>query len=237
MANSTCALIGLVLLLVLVVEHPISTSAKEVAEDSVTSLMLENIIKRTMAKYNDTIEPLNITEKGFTYERGVGRFRARAVARLLNIKLYGLSTTRRSGNVDLTKPDDITSLLTINLLMSNLKYSASGEITVLGFGFRRRFKGKLDKVHAKVLVRYNLARDVLSITHVKVIDMKGLKLTATGNSIFTTISDAIINRFIRLSISYLNQAFRIAIELALKTLFEETISDPKIGSVIKGIMD
>lgn len=237
MASSTMAVRIMVCLVsfLVVIERSVVCGVEEVEEDSVMNLILDNVIANTMANLKDIMEPLAIKQTGFTYNRSLGPIKARAVARLLDIKMSGLSSTTRSGNSQVTQSDEITSLLTINLLISNLTYSATGEVAVLGFGSKRLFKGKVDNVHAKVTVKYNMARDLLTISNVKVLEMTGLKMAAIG-TFFTTITDMIINQFIRLSIDYLGHAFRVGIEVALSKLFQEAINDIKTSQVLKGIM-
>jgi hypothetical protein len=229
--------IGVFLLLVCQVWCKKPTTHKDGEEDPVMNFMLDNIMAKTMASFKDTIDPLAIAEKGFDYKRGFGPLTASASARLLNIKMTGLSNTIRNGNADVSQPDEITSLLTFNVLMSNLTYSAQGEIAVLGFKLKRNLKGKLTNVHAKISVKYRLARDILEVSNVKVIDLKNLHLRVSGGSFVSAIADSIVNHFIRLSISYLSSAFRMGIELALTNLVQAAIDDDKTSKVLKGIMD
>jgi len=128
--------------------------------------------------------------------------------------------------------DEVTTRLAIQVEMTDLSYTTSAEISFMGNGFRRTFYGKIASIKARVVLRYNKARNTVSVLTVKVLPpMKGFTLRAKGGF---RIADAITNQVIKAASGFLESTFRFAAEFALKKLFHEAATD---NSMLKDVMD
>lgn len=177
-------LITLIALSLLNLSHASNLTIEEVVDDYIGDLKRHH-------RDNDTIY---IPVKHFVFKRGIGPLSVTGSVTLHDIELTcAIHTLRRTDDVTIGKFRNST-LVTINLDMGALPFSAEGVISFIGLGGLYHWKGKILHVASQLKLIVNSKKQVRLIKF-EIKELNEVKLNYEGNTGFlTSMRDYLINQ-------------------------------------------
>lgn len=179
-------------------------------------------MKKSMENFGHEIEPLKLEDHGYEFQTKISVIKTSAVAKLFNTSLSGLSTMRRSSNATLETIDDTFTQLIFSIAFDELKFSSSGKIAVIGIGGHRKVDAIIKDVTGKVVISYNMARDVVKVGKFSLDPLDSLNVKTSGGF---KIMDGLTNLVIKSVLPLAKKSIRLAAEYALSKVMDAAVTD------------
>ena len=199
------------------------------ADENFYNPLVDNLLEQTVKANSAKIEPLAIQDLVWRMDRGA-LVRIRAAAGVRNVRLNGLSSIARTGEVILNDLDAATSRLAFNFELTNMTHTFDGIVQAVGISSNRKFNGTVTRIAGQMVLRYSKATDELMVMTVKVTKLDNLEIIVKGGR---RLAEMVENAFIRSAVAYLERGFRVTIEYSLQVIFNRAVVNNR---VIKSIM-
>lgn len=200
----------------------LTVSINLVSSEEYINLIVDKLMKSSMANFGPEIEPLVLEEKGYEFKTKVTVVTTSAIAKLYNTTLSGLSSMRRSSNASLETVDDTFTQLSFSVAFDELRFSSSGKISLLGLGGHRTVDARIRDVTGKVVISYNMARDAVSVGTFSLDSLDSLTIKTSGGF---RVLDGLTNIVIRSVLPVAKKSIKLAAEYALTKVMNAAVAD------------
>lgn len=197
----------------------------DTAEDGKFDEFFDNVLKASLKKRAEEIEPLNASDIGVSFDRRFGFVHITGEAIFADIQVNGLSSLHRSGNSSRSVLKDGRKRVSVELSTKAVSLTANSRFHVMGLGPRRRITGKLDKLTFQLTINHNTTSNDVELHDFKVKALDGLALQAKKRELLV---DKITNLAIRASLATFRRTIRFAIQVAVKRTLRKHINDIKV---------
>lgn len=179
-------------------------------------------MKTSLEKFGHEIEPLKLEDKGYEFQTKISVMKTSAIAKLFDTSLSGLSTMKRSSNASLETIDDTFTQLSFSVAFDELKFTTSGKIAVIGIGGKRKVDANIKDVTGKVVISYNMARDIVTVGKFSLDSLDSLTIKTSGGF---KIMDGLTNMVIKSVLPLAKKSIKLASEFALSKVMNAAVTD------------
>ena len=190
----------------------LSLAVNHVVSENYLNLLVDKLMKTGKDNFGHEIEPLVLPDKGYEFKTRIARIPTSAIAKLYNTSMSGLSTMRRSSNATIETVDDTFTQLTFSVAFDELTFSSSGKISIIGVGGHRKIDVTINDVTAEVVISYNMARDLVTVSKFSLDSLDNLNIKTSGGF---RVMDALTNFAIRAVLPLAKKTIKLASEYAL----------------------
>ena len=196
---------------------------------------LDAIIKDTIKKHMNEIDPLALDERMLSFNKtiGVGILERNVTGKagFTNITLDGLMNIRRIGNAYLARTKYGNIEMNIKLALGPLNLKMDGIASLLGFGAKMKAEGKLTHVDGAAVLHFYPPKEEIYVKNFTLGNLNGLSIKITKSPLFFT--PFIVNQVVRASIATFNPVIKTAAEKAGSRILADVVKE---STFLKDIM-
>jgi hypothetical protein len=187
---------------------------------------LEMAILEVVQDNREVLEPVRIADHGYSFHHQFRNRNLTGEAKFIDIKMFGLSTLRRSGDCFVERTRIGNYLVMAKLAVGPLKYNMTGKVNLFGIGPLRQFYGRIVHLDADMTIMYSKATDSFSLKKLSINEINGLSVSMHQR--WYSMSDAIINQVMKRLINRFETITRHTIESAFSKMLQSSVNKSKI---------